>query len=55
MSGEVDRPFVGIRVTSFSLRMVLSAASITSACCSPLSSSFVFVSHLERCALISKK
>ena len=47
MSGEVDRPFVTSRIASFSLIMVLSAASISSASCSPLSSSFVFVSHLE--------
>ena len=47
MSGEVDRQPVGSRVASFSLRMALSAASISSASCSPLSSSFVFVSHLE--------
>ena len=47
MSGEVDKPFVGSRVASFSLRMVYSAASTSSASCSPLSSSFVFVSHLE--------
>ena len=47
MSGEVYRPFVGSHVASFSLRMVYSAGSISSASCSPLSSSFVFVSHLE--------
>ena len=47
MSGKVDRPFVGSRVGSFSLRMVQSVASILSASCSPLSSLFVFVSHLE--------
>ena len=47
MSGEVDRPFVGRSVASFSLRMVQSAASISSASCSPLSFSFVFVFHLE--------
>ena len=47
MSGEVDRPFVGSRVASFSLRMVKSAGSISSTSCSPLSSSFVFVSNLE--------
>ena len=33
MSSEVDRPFVGSRVSSFSLRMVQSAASISSASC----------------------
>ena len=53
MSSEVDRPFVCFRVASFSLRMVQSATSISSASCSPLSSSFVSVSHLEWCALIS--
>ena len=47
MSGEDDWPFVGSRVASFSLRMVLSAASISSANCSPMTSSLVFVSHLE--------
>ena len=47
MSGEVDRPFVGSRVASFSLIMVSSAASISSASCSPFSSSFVSVCHLE--------
>ena len=47
MSGEVDRLFGGSRVASFSLRMVLSAASISSSSCSPISSLFVFVSHLE--------
>ena len=47
MSGEVDPLVVGSRVASFSLRMVLSATSILSANCSPLSSSFVFVSLQE--------
>ena len=47
MTDNVVRPFVSSRVPLFSLRMVLSAASILSASCSPLSSSFVFVSHLE--------
>ena len=45
--GEVDRPFVASRVASFSLGIVLSAVSISTAICLPLSSSFVFVSHLE--------
>ena len=56
MSGEVDRPIVGSRVTSFSLRMVESAASISSASCSPLSSSFMFVVAQEvrdRCVVTS--
>ena len=47
MSGEVDRLFVGSHVASYLLRMVLSAASISLASCSPLSSSLVLVSHLE--------
>ena len=47
MSGKVERQFFGNRVASFSLRMVQSVASISSASCSPLSSSFVFVSRLE--------
>ena len=47
MSGEFDRPFVGSCVASFSLRMVKSAASISSASYSPLSPSIVFVSNLE--------
>ena len=46
MSGEVDRPIVGSRVASFSIRIVQSGVSILSAICSPLSSSFVFVSLL---------
>ena len=47
MLGKLDRPFAGKRVASFSLRIVLSTASISSSGCSPISSSFVFVSHLE--------
>ena len=47
MSGEVYRPFDGSRVASFSLRMVQSVASISSASCSALSPSFEFASHLE--------
>ena len=47
MSGEVDRSFVGSCVASVSLRMMQSTASISSASCSPHSSSSVFVSHLE--------
>ena len=52
MSGEADRLFVSSRVASFSLRMLYSATSISSASCSPFSSSFVFVFHQELCALI---
>ena len=47
MSGEVERQFVGSCVASFSLRMVHMAVSISSASCSPLSLSLVFVSNLE--------
>ena len=47
MSGEVDRPFAGSHVASFSLRMVKSAASISTASCSPHSSTFAFASHQE--------
>ena len=47
MSGEVDRPFIGSRVASFSQKMMYSAASTLLATCLTLSSSFVFVSHLE--------
>ena len=53
MTVEFDRPFDGSRVASFSSRMMQSAASISSASSSPPLSSFVFVSHLEWCALIS--
>ena len=47
MSRKVHRPFVSNREASFSLRMMLSAASISSASCSPLSSSFVTASYQE--------
>ena len=42
MSGLFDPPLVGSRGASFSLRKVLTAASISSASCKPLLSSFVF-------------
>ena len=47
MSGVVDRSFVDSRVAALSIRMVYSSVLISSTSCSPLSSSFVFVSHLE--------
>ena len=47
MSGEVNRSCVGSHVASFSLRRVQSAMSISSANCSPLLPSLVFVSNLE--------